>query len=105
MPVAYSDLTSSEPGAEQDVLVSLYDRDDLAVLQGELESTGEATLESVDASDFDAIIALTIEVDGATGTLTGLEEEPTPFMAEAAVGIGGVYRAEGTEENPNVSGS
>ena len=95
----------SETGAEQEVLVSLYDRNDLAVLRGELDSTGEATLESVDASDFDATIALAIEEDVATGTLNGPEEEPTPFTAEAAVGIGGVYRAEGTEKDPDVGGS
>ena len=95
----------SEPGAEQEVLVSLYDRNDLAVLRGELDSTGEATLESVDASDFDATVALAIEDNVATGTVTGLEEEPTPFTAEVAAGIAGVYRAEGTAEDPEVSGS
>lgn len=98
-------LDESDPEADQEIVVSLYERGDLAVFSGELDSEGEATLKSIDRSDFDAGLEVAVGEEAATGTVTGLEEEATSFTGEAAAGVAGMYRAEGTEEDPDVSGS
>lgn len=90
--------------SERDVAVSLYEGGDLAVLIGAVDSEGEATLERGDRSDFDATVELAVEGEAVTGTATFLDEEAA-FTAEAATGVAGVYWADGTEQNPDVSGS
>ncbi len=84
--------------------MSLYEGGELAALIGTVDSTGEATLESADQSDFDATVELSVEGEAVTGTVTFRGEE-TAFTAEGASGVAGVYRAEGTEQDPDVSGS
>lgn len=91
--------------AERDVTVSLYEGGELAALIGTVDSTGEATLESADQSDFDATVELLVEGEAVTGTATFADEETTSFTAETATGVGGVYWADGTEQDPDVSGN
>lgn len=93
-----------DPNGEQDIVISLYERGDLAVLIGTVDAEGEATLESGDRSDFDATAELAVEGEAVTGTATFRSEESV-FTAETASGVAGVYGAEGTDEDPDVSGS
>ncbi len=71
---------------------------------GEVDAEGAATLESGDLSDFDATVEVTMEDDAVSGTATFPGEQPTPFTANAATGVAGVYWTQGTDENPEVSG-
>jgi hypothetical protein len=89
--------------AGQSVVVYLYQRQNLAVLIGELDADGTATLTSGDLSDFDATVDLRMESDAVTGTATFLDEQATPFTCPAASGVAGVYWAHGTDANPDVS--
>lgn len=93
-----------EPTSEQEITVSLYEGGELAPLLGTVDADGEATLESVERSDFDATVELMVEGEAVTGTAT-FGGEASSFTAEAASGVGGVYGAEGTDEDPEVSGS
>lgn len=103
--IAFLDEVSA--GENQDhhheIVVYLYDREDLAVLIGEVDSGGAATLQSGELSDFEATVELTMEGDVVSGTASFPGEEPTSFTANAATGIAGVYWAHGTEEEPDVS--
>lgn len=99
------DVTAGEEqDHRQQIVVYLYEREDLAVLIGELDADGTATLESGDLSDFDATVELMMEDDAVSGTATFPGEQPAPFTADAATGIAGVYWADGTGEDPEVSG-
>lgn len=99
------DVTAGEEQSHQhQIVVYLYDREDLAFMIGELDADGTATLESGDLSNFDATVELTMEGDAVSGTATFPGERPAPFTAGAATGIAGVCWADGTDENPEVSG-
>ncbi len=89
---------------QQQIVVYLYDRDCFALLTGEVDSEGAATLESDELSDFEATVELIMEDDVVSGTVTFPGEQPAPFTAEATTGVGGVYWAHGTDEDPDVSG-
>jgi hypothetical protein len=91
---------------ENEIVVHLYNGQDLAVMIGEIDADGAATLESEELSDFEATVELVMEDDAVSGTATFPGEEPVPFTAEAASsdGVCGVYWAHGTDENPDVSG-
>ncbi|MFW6097078.1 MAG: hypothetical protein ACOC9Z_03335 [Chloroflexota bacterium] len=95
-------------GAGQDlqdeILVLLYDRQELALMTGALDADGAATLESEELSDFDASVELVMAEDAVSGTATFPDEEPIPFTAEAATGDGvcGVYWAHGSGEDAEV---
>jgi len=97
-----NDITTGNHDAEQ-VAIHLYDGEKLAVLIGEVDSDGEGMLQAKEQSDFDATVELTIKDDTVTGTASFLGEN-TPFTAHKASGNSGIYWAEGTEENPEVSG-
>lgn len=103
--VAFLDEVTAGEGRDHrhEIVVYLYDREELAVMTGEVDAGGAATLESDDLSDFEATVELTMEGDAVSGTATFLEEEPRSFTADAATGVGGVYWAQGTEEDPEVS--
>lgn len=94
-----------DQGLEQDIVISLYEGGQLAPLLGAVDSTGKATLESTGQSDFDATVELSVEGEAITGTVTFSDEEATSFTAEAATGMAGVYWADGTDEDPDASGS
>lgn len=94
-----------EQNSQEDVVVSLYEGGELAPLLGTVDSTGEATLETDDRSDFAATVELSVEDEAITGTVTSSDGEATSFTAEAASGVAGVYWADGTDEDPDVSGS
>jgi hypothetical protein len=86
----------------QEVLVLLYDRACVAIMQGELNAEGRASLTSEEPTDFEATVDITVANNTASGTVS-LMGETSAFSAEAATGISGVYRARGTHENPDVS--
>lgn len=100
--VSLGDITTGNQGSEQ-IVVYLYHREDLAVLIGKVDSDGVGTLESGDLSDFEATVELEMDDEVVSGIATFLDEQTTPFTAEAASGISGVYWAEGTNENPDVT--
>jgi hypothetical protein len=95
-------LDDVEGGGPGEVVVYLYDRQSLAVLIGEVDEDGVGTFQSGELADFDATVDLVIDDDVASGTASFLQQS-TPFTASAATGLGGVYWAEGTDENPDVS--
>lgn len=88
----------------QEVLALLYERRCVAVLHGTLDAEGTATLTSDELSDFDATVEVTVADDLATGTAT-LDGATTTFTATAATGVAGVYHAQGTDRQPDASGS
>ncbi|WP_247002306.1 twin-arginine translocation signal domain-containing protein [Halosolutus gelatinilyticus] len=88
---------------DDEIVVHLYDREDLAIMLGEVDAAGAATLESEEISDFDATVELAMETDVVSGTVAVHGESSTPFTADAATGVGGVYWAHGTDEEPDVS--
>ncbi|WP_247002929.1 twin-arginine translocation signal domain-containing protein [Halosolutus gelatinilyticus] len=86
------------------IVVQLYDRENLAIAIGEVGANGAATLSSVEQSDFDATVKLTMESDAVSGTVTFRGESSDPFTADAAADIAGVYWAHGTDEESDASG-
>lgn len=100
-------LLDNDSGGDQDskqqIVVYLYDGDDLAQMVGGVDATGTGTLESGNLSDFDAGVEVTIDGDTASGTATFPGEQPTPYTADAATGVAGVYWAQGTGEDPEAS--
>ena len=97
--VAFLDDLGAEASADQ-IVVQLYDGDEEAVMIGEVDGQGAATLVSGELSDFAATVELTISDDAATGIAVYLEGEPVAFTAPAASGIAGVYWGRGTDESP-----
>lgn len=106
--VAFLDEVGAGEGQnlQEGIVVHLYDGQELAVMTGETDAEGAATLESGELSDFDATVALTMEEDVVSGTATFADEEPIPFTAEAAKGddVCGVYWAQGSDEDADVRG-
>lgn len=105
--VAFLDEVGAGDGQERQdqIVVHLYDgQEELAVMIGELDADGAATLTSGELSDFEATVQLMMEEGAVSGTATFPGEEPIPFTAEAATGIGGVYWAHGTDEAPDGRG-
>ena len=92
----------SQPGARE-IVVYLYDRENLALMLGEVDDDGFAVLDSAQLSDFDAAAELVMDDDVVSGKVTFLDEEPTAFVADPATGVGGVYWAVGTEVDPELS--
>ncbi len=92
-------------GADDDIVVHLYDGQSLAIMLGAIDAEGAATLESEEPSDFEATADLVVGDDAVTGTVTVAVEEPREFTADAATGVSGVYWAHGTEEDPDTRGS
>ena len=86
------------------IVVHLYDRKDYAIMIGEIDTEGAATLASEEGNDFDATVELTMEDDVVSGTVSFEGESSSPFTADAATGVGGVYWAHGTDEEPDASG-
>jgi hypothetical protein len=84
------------------VVVYLYNRQELAMMIGETDAEGAATLASTDLSDFDAAVEFVMEDDVVTGTVTFPGEQPLSFTAEAATGAGGVYWAHESDENTDI---
>ncbi len=80
------------------IVVHLYDRQEPALLMGELDEQGAASLQTVETAYFDASVDLVMEDDVVTGTATYRDEDPIPFTAPAATGVGGVYWAVGDED-------
>lgn len=102
--IAFLDHVTTENRDPEQIVVYIYDRGDLAVLIGEVDSDGVGTLEHEDLSDFEATVELEMDDKAVSGTATFLEEQSTPFTADAASGISGVYWADGTDEDPDVRG-
>lgn len=92
------------PDLDDEIVVHLYDREDLAIMIGEVNAEDAATLESEERSDFDATVEFIMENDVVSGMVTFHGESSTPFTADAATGAAGVYWAHGTDEEPDVSG-
>jgi hypothetical protein len=104
--VAFLDEVGAGAGQDlqDEIVVLLYDRQELALMTGALDADGAATLESEELSDFDASVELVVAEDAVSGTATFPGEEPIPFTAEAATGDGvcGVYWAHGSGEDAEV---
>lgn len=83
------------------LLVQVYDRDRTAVVAGQPDGEGAATLKS-DVGDFDVTVELEMADDAVFGTVAFAGEEAMPFTAEAANGISGFYSSFGSDENPDV---
>ena len=83
------------------LLVQVYDRDRTAVVAGQPDGTGAATLKS-DVGDFDVTVELEMADEAVVGTVTFPGEEARAFTAEAATGISGFYSSFGSDENPDV---
>lgn len=100
-------LLDNDSGGDQDskrqIVVYLYDGDDLAEMVGGVDASGTGTLESGDLSDFDAGVEVTVDGDTVSGTATFPGERPAPYTADAATGVAGVYWADGTDEDPEAS--
>lgn len=91
------------PAEQDDIVVRLYDRQQAAVFVGPIDDQGNALLQSVEGSDFESTVAITVHDDAATGTVTFGNESPTSFTANAASGVAGVYWAFGDEETEILS--
>jgi hypothetical protein len=102
--IAFSDeVTADEAGSLQDeIVVYLYDRQDMAIMTGSTDAEGTARLASAELSDFEATVELVMEEGVVTGMVTFPGEQPASFTAIAATGAGGVYWAQGDVENPDV---
>lgn len=100
--VAYLQDLGVEASADQ-IAVQLYDGTGEAVMIGEVDPQGAATLSSGDLSDFGSSVELTIDDDTVTGT-AAFPDESVDFTADAVTGDAGVYWARGTEENLDVTG-
>lgn len=100
--IAFLDeVTAANGHALQDeIVIYLYDRQDLAIMIGATDAEGAATLVSVELSDFEAVVELIMEEDIVSGTVTFPGEQPTSFTANAASGASGVFWAQGNAENP-----
>ena len=90
-------------GSADQIAVQLYDGEDEAVMIGEVDPQGVATLVSGELSDFHASVELALEDDAATGTATLPSGERVAFTARATTGVAGVYWGRGTDEHPEVS--
>lgn len=91
-------------GADDEIVVYLYDGQHLAMMLGAVDADGAATLESTESSNFEATADLVVEDEVATGTVTVTREESTEFTADAASDVAGVYWAHGTDEETDASG-
>jgi hypothetical protein len=102
--VAFLDEVGAGEG-QDGIVVHLYDGQDLAIMTGELDADGTATLASEALSDFDASVELVMAEDAVSGTATFASEQPLPFTAEAATadGVCGVYWAHGSGEDAEAS--
>lgn len=87
------------PGDEDEIVVRLYDRQQAAILIGPVDDRGNALLRSVEGSDFEATVALTMHDDVVTGTVTYGGESSKSFTADAASGVAGVYWAFGDADS------
>lgn len=84
---------------QNEIVVHLYDQQEAALMIGDLDENGAASLESLEPTPyFDATVDLVMEDDVVTGTVTFRDEEPSSFTAEAATGVAGVYWAVGEED-------
>jgi hypothetical protein len=83
---------------QSEIVVHLYDRGQPALLMGELDDRGAASLQSIDGGFFDASVDLVVEDDFVTGTVAYRDEDPIAFIALAATGEAGVYWALGEED-------
>lgn len=86
------------PADPNEIVVRLYDRQEAAVFVGPLDDQGAASLESFEGSDFEATVEVTVHDDAVIGTVAYEDESPTPFTAEPASGVAGVYWALGEED-------
>jgi putative AlgH/UPF0301 family transcriptional regulator len=86
------------PGDEDEIVVRLYDRQQAAVFVGPVDDRGNALLQSVEGSVFEATVTLTLHDDAVTGTVTYGDESPTSFTADAARGVAGANWAFGDED-------
>ena len=91
--------TGASPGQ---IAIQLYDGEDEAVMIGEVDPKGAATLVSGELSDFYASVELRIGDDAATGTATFPAGKPVAFTARAATGVAGVYWGHGTDEHRDI---
>jgi hypothetical protein len=96
-----AEVTAADgPALEDEIVIYLYDRQELAMMMGDIDAEGAATLASEEVSDFEAIVELTVEGDIVSGTVTFPGEQPTSFTANAAASAGGgVFWAEGNADN------
>ena len=105
--VAFLDEVGAGEGQDiQDgIVVHLYDGQELAIMTGELDADGAATLASAELSNFNASVELVMEEGAVSGTATFGDEQPIPFTAEAATadGVCGVYWAHGGGEDPDAT--
>lgn len=97
--VVFFEALGVDDVSEDLLVVQLYDRDRLAILIGEVDDEGAATLESEEHSDFEATADFVVTDDEVSGTVTYGTEAPTEFTANEATGDAGVYWARGTDEN------
>jgi hypothetical protein len=87
-----------DAGEQREIVVHLYDRQEPALLMGQLDEQGAATLQTDEGGYFDASVDLVMGDDEVTGTVTYRDEDPIPFTAPAATDQGGVYWALGDED-------
>lgn len=92
-----------EPDDDEQIVVYVYDRDELAVMTGALDADASATFTSGERSDFDATVELTMTEYAMSGTVTVGEEKAVEFTAELATGDAGVYWAHGATDDPDVT--
>jgi hypothetical protein len=83
---------------QREIVVHLYDRGEPALLMGDLDERGAASLQSIEGGFFDASVDLVVEDDFVTGTVAYRDEDPIAFIALAAAGDAGVYWAVGEED-------
>jgi hypothetical protein len=101
--VAFSrDLGVVGASPADEIVVYLYDRQELAMMRGQLGAEGAAVLSSHETSDFDATVELTVDSEAASGTLTFDGQDAVSFTAEVATGVAGVYWAQGAADDPDV---
>jgi hypothetical protein len=101
--ITWQDQFGAAGGAGDDLVVYVYDREQLALFTGPVAADGSASLASVAGSDFEAAVAVTVGDDTASGTVVFGEEEPVPFTAAVATGQAGVYWAHSAADDPDVS--
>jgi hypothetical protein len=98
--IAFRSDIGDPPDTDDDrqIVVHLYDGQEPALLLGAIDEQGAASLQTTETVFFDATVDLVMQGDVVTGTVTYGDEDPMPFTASAASGVGGVYWAVGEDD-------
>jgi hypothetical protein len=101
--ITWRDQIGATAGAGDDLVVYVYERDQLTLLSGAVDADGSASLADEEGSAFHAAVDVTVGEHAVSGTVSFGAEEPVPFTAEVASGQAGVYWAHGAADNPDVT--